>query len=78
MAENYVILIEIDQETGDVVLTKEDGKQYYYSVGELDEMKIIDRELGSGISGTVYSQGERFTFEEYKELFGEVPDYLLY
>lgn len=81
--ESYVIDIEVDADKGVITLTKGDLTQYKYTVEELEGKGIIDSALKGGASGTVYSQGERFTIEEYLQLFGsleetEAPDYLKY
>ena len=67
---DYDIDIEIDAESGDIVWTK-NGHAYYYTVEELEGKGLIDNALNGGADITVYSQGERYTLEEYNELFGD-------
>ncbi len=77
-ADSYVIDLEIDADQNVVILTKADGKEYRYTVEELQGKGVIENAVKGGASGTVYSQGEKFTLEEYLQLFGEEtsPDYL--
>jgi hypothetical protein len=67
---DYNIDIEIDQDAGIVNIVK-GGVGYSYTVEELEGKGIIDNLKESGAKITVYSQRERFTAEEYLELFGE-------
>jgi hypothetical protein len=62
--------IEIDQDSGEITLIKPSGEAYTYIVEELEGKGILDNLIGGGAQVTVYSQGESFTLEEYKELFG--------
>ena len=84
--ESYVIDIEVDADSGTVTLTKGDFSTYTYTVEELESKGVIENSLKGGASGTVYSQGETFTINEFIALFGidalkrieEIPDYLRY
>lgn len=66
----YNIDIEIDSDAGMVNIVK-GGVGYTYTVEELQGKGIIDNLKEAGAKITVYSQKERFTEEEYFELFGE-------
>jgi len=66
---DYDIDIEIDADSGDIVWNK-GGKTYYYTVEELEGRGIIDNVLNGGAQITVYSQGQRYTVDEYEALFG--------
>ena len=66
MAE-YDIVIEIDADTGDIVWIK-NGHSYYYTVEELEGKGLISNALEAGAEITVYSQGQKYTKEEYEEL----------
>ena len=70
LGTDYNIAIEIDQDVGIVNIVK-GGVGYSYTVEELEGKGIIDNLKESGAKITVYSQRERFTAEEYLELFGE-------
>lgn len=70
METDYNIDIEIDQDAGIVAIVK-DGVGYVYTVEELQGKGVIDNLLAGNAKLTVYSQKERFTAEEYLELFGE-------
>jgi hypothetical protein len=67
---DYNIDIEIDQDEGMVTIVK-GGIGYTYTVEELEGKGVIDNLQESGAKITVYSQKDRFTPEEYLELFGE-------
>jgi hypothetical protein len=67
---DYDIEIEIDADTGDVVWTH-NGKQYYYTVEELEGkgkilnlLPVVDTQI------TVYSQTTIMTKEEYLQYMG--------
>lgn len=66
----YDIDIEIDADTNDIVWRNGD-REYNYTVEELEGKGLIQRLLGSDVQITVYSQGERYTVEEYNELMKE-------
>lgn len=68
---SYVIDIEIDVESNIITLTKEDGKEYYYTIEELEGRGVIDNCISGGSEVTVYSQNETYTLEEYRDRFGE-------
>lgn len=70
LGTDYNIDIEIDQDAGIVNIVK-GGVGYSYTVEELEGKGIIDNLKDAGAKITVYSQRERFTAEEYLELFGE-------
>jgi hypothetical protein len=70
LGTEYNIDIEIDQDSGIVNIVK-GGVGYAYTVEELEGKGIIDNLKEAGAKITVYSQKERFTEEEYMELFGE-------
>lgn len=72
--ESYVIDIEIDADSNQIVLTKGDSRTYTYSVEELQGKGVIDNALSGGASVTVYSQGEQYTLEEFFQLFGETVE----
>lgn len=61
---DYDIDIEIDAESGDIVWTK-NSKTYYYTVEELEGKGDIDNALQGGADITVYSQGRKYTLEEW-------------
>ena len=62
--------IEIDQDAGEIIITKSTGESYIYTVEELEGKGVIENLIGGGAQVTVYSQKESFTLEEYLELFG--------
>ena len=66
--------IEIDADEGNVTVVKPDGIAYDYSIQELQGKGVIDNLLSGGARGTVYSQGEQFTLEDYMDLFGETKE----
>ena len=70
LGTDYNIAIEIDQDAGIVNIVK-GGVGYSYTVEELEGKGIIDNLKESGAKITVYSQRERFTAEDYLELFGK-------
>jgi len=65
----YNIEIEIDAESGDVIWRKGD-MEYYYNVGIMDNARMVLDNLQGSVDITVYSQGQYYTYEEYKELTG--------
>jgi dihydroorotase-like cyclic amidohydrolase len=67
---DYDIDIEIDADTGEITWIK-NGIAYNYTVEELEGKGLIERALHGGADVTVYSQGERYTKEEYEELMGD-------
>lgn len=69
MEADYNIDIEIDQDSGIVTIVK-GGVGYVYTVEELQGKGVIDNLMAGNAKLTVYSQKERFTAEEYMELFG--------
>lgn len=86
--ESYIIDIEVDADSGGAVLTKGNFTQYFYTVEELEGFGIIPSIQASlekvGSQGTVYSQNQTFTLDEYLSMFGslhglgDAPDYLRY
>ncbi|CAG0951406.1 hypothetical protein METP2_00227 [Methanosarcinales archaeon] len=69
METEYNIDIEIDQDAGIVTIVK-GGVGYTYTIEELEGKGILDNLQEAGAKMTVYSQKERFTAEEYLDLFG--------
>lgn len=68
---DYDIDIEIDADASTITWQIGD-RTYHYDVEELEGKGLIDRLLDKyGVQITVYSQGERYTVEEYNELFKE-------
>ena len=70
MGDSGEFNIEIDQDSGEIILQKPSGETYIYTVEELEGKGILDNLIGAGSQVTVYSQKESFTVEEYLELFG--------
>jgi len=66
---DYDIEIEIDAESGDVIWRKGDVS-YYYNVEMMENARIVLDNLQGDADITVYSQGQYYTYEEYKELSG--------
>lgn len=77
---NYDVWIEIDY-FGDE-LNAVFHKEGQVNVYPLDEVRNVVERLEAGgaevIDKTVYSQTERMTWDEYKDKYGEEPDYLRY
>jgi len=64
--------IEIDIDSGVVIITKPCGRAYAYEVQELEGKEILNNLESGGAQITVYSQKETFTKREYEERFGEL------
>jgi len=64
--------IEIDVDSGIIVLTKPSGYARTYEVQELEGKEILNNLESGGAQITVYSQNESFTKKEYEERFGEL------
>jgi hypothetical protein len=64
---DYDIDIEIDADSGEIIWTK-NGRRYDYTVEELRGLGLIENAMNGGADITVYSQGHRYTVEEYEEM----------
>lgn len=68
---DFDMQIEIDAET-DEVLWRKGGKDYRYTVQELEDKDLIQRMMNAGTDITVYSQDQAYTLEEYLQLKEEM------
>lgn len=70
MASDYIIDLELDWDSGEVLITKQSGYSRAYSVDELVGSGITTKALMANSDVTVYAQNEQLTLDEFLFYYG--------
>lgn len=70
MASDYIIDLEVDWDSGEVLITKESGYSRVYSVDELVGSGITTNALMANSDITIYAQSEQLTLDEFLFYYG--------